>query len=180
MRNTLKIICVSLVLGLFIIQPVSSYADWHGHEQGHEHWHRYGHSSFGIDLSLGSPGYYYDGPYYPEPDYVLVSPPNYQPVILNGMTYYVNNGTYYQYTGYGYQVVSQPVVVSQPATQTAGMMTAPAVTDTENSFTVNIPNNSGGYTAVIIQRSGDGFVGPQGEFYPKFPRISQLKAMYTK
>jgi hypothetical protein len=47
-------------------------------------------------------------------------------------------------------------------------------------FTVNIPNEHGGYTAVIIKRSANGFVGPQGEFYPEFPKVSQLKIMYGK
>ncbi len=50
----------------------------------------------------------------------------------------------------------------------------------QNEFTVNIPNNHGGYTAVVIKRSGNGFTGPQGEFYPEFPKVSQLKIMYGK
>ena len=52
--------------------------------------------------------------------------------------------------------------------------------DTDETFTVNIPNDKGGYTAVIIRRSGNGFVGPQGEFYSEFPRVSKLKIMYNK
>jgi len=46
------------------------------------------------------------------------------------------------------------------------------------SFTVNIPNAQGGYTAVVIQQSGTGYVGPQGEYYPQFPSVAQLQAMY--
>ncbi len=65
-----------------------------------------------------------------------------------------------------------PVVVAQPVP-----VVVPAATDT---LSVNIPNDNGGYTVVILKRSGNGFVGPQGEFYPGFPRISQLKAMYGK
>ena len=49
-----------------------------------------------------------------------------------------------------------------------------------DQFTVNIPNDHGGYTAVVIKRSGNGFIGPQGEFYPEFPKVSQLKIMYGK
>ena len=49
-----------------------------------------------------------------------------------------------------------------------------------DEFTVNIPNDHGGYTAVVIKRSGKGFTGPQGEFYPEFPKVSQLKIMYGK
>ena len=50
----------------------------------------------------------------------------------------------------------------------------------QNEFTVNIPNDHRGYTAVVIKRSGNGFVGPQGEYYPEFPKVSQLKLMYGK
>ena len=49
---------------------------------------------------------------------------------------------------------------------------------TQDSFTVHVPNENGGYTPVEIKRSGEGFVGPQGEYYPKFPKVDQLKIMY--
>lgn len=48
-----------------------------------------------------------------------------------------------------------------------------------NEFTVNIPNGRGGYTSVVLKRSGMGFVGPKGEFYPEFPKVWQLQAKYT-
>ena len=47
-----------------------------------------------------------------------------------------------------------------------------------DEFTVNIPNTHGGYNAVVIKRSGDGFIGPQGEYYPEFPRVFQLQMKY--
>jgi hypothetical protein len=113
---------------------------------------------------------------------VVASPStSYQPVVVNGVTYYVNNGAYYIYTQYGYQAVAAPVGVSQPViTQSAITVTAPAAVDPTDSFTVNIPNDKGGYSAVVLKSSGKGFVGPQGEFYSEFPKISQLKIMYGK
>jgi hypothetical protein len=48
------------------------------------------------------------------------------------------------------------------------------------SFTVNVPNSQGGYTPIILRKSGSGFVGPQGEYYTEFPKVDQLKAMYSK
>jgi len=57
---------------------------------------------------------------------------------------------------------------------------APVLLAPPDEFTVNIPNNHGGYTAVVIKRSGNGFTGPQGEFYPEFPKVSQLEIMYGK
>ncbi len=186
MRNTLKALFVVLVLGLLMIRPASAYADWHGQGGGHGnwhgggngnwhgnggHWHNRGYSYVGIDLSLWPAGYYYNdpyyygGPYYSAGNAVLVTPPaNFQPVVINGTTYYVNNGTYYIYTAYGYQAVASPA----------------AVAGTLNSYIINVPNGRGGYTAVILKRSGRGFIGPQGEFYPEFPKISQLKLMYGK
>jgi WXXGXW repeat (2 copies) len=46
------------------------------------------------------------------------------------------------------------------------------------SFTINVPNAQGGYTAVVIKQSGDGYVGPQGEYYSQFPSVTQLQVVY--
>jgi len=73
----------------------------------------------------------------------------------------------------------QRPVASYPVTNVPGTQTAPA-TKADDSFTVNIPHAKGGYVAVILKRSGNGFVGPQGEYYPEFPKIEILKVMYGK
>jgi hypothetical protein len=96
------------------------------------------------------------------------------------------------YTSYGYQVVPQPktiiiknyttgqeVPVNTPVGNIQGVQGA-SPTNAEESFTVNVPNSKGGYTAVTLKRSGNGFIGPQGEYYTEFPKIEQLKAMYAK
>ena len=70
-------------------------------------------------------------------------------------------------------------VGSAPPAPTPAPPAAPA-TNPDDLFTVNIPNSQGTYTAVTLRRSGNGFVGPQGEFYTEFPRVEQLKAMYGK
>jgi hypothetical protein len=94
---------------------------------------------------------------------------------IAGHQYYYYDGLYYDYTPSGYVVVTPPV--------TTTVVTASPVSVTESSdnvINVNIPNDRGGYTTVVIKRSGKGFVGPQGEFYPEFPKVSQLKLMYGK
>lgn len=48
----------------------------------------------------------------------------------------------------------------------------------DNSFTVNVPNAQGGYTPLVLQKSGTGYFGPQGEYYPSFPDVLQLQAVY--
>ncbi|MDE1920870.1 MAG: hypothetical protein KGJ09_02510 [Candidatus Omnitrophica bacterium] len=72
-------------------------------------------------------------------------------------------------------VVQQPapVVVSQPAPVTN-------ITYSGDTVTVNIPNSTGGYTAVVLKRSGNGYIGPQGEYYDQIPSTEQLQAMYGR
>jgi hypothetical protein len=126
---------------------------------------------------------------------VPVVPQGCAPLIVDGVTYYTINGITYMYTSTGYQVVPPPrvvvvnpapVVVVQPAPippppqriESVASQTAPVAAD--DMFTVNLPNSKGGYTAVALKRSGYGYIGPQGEYYPEFPRVEQLKAMYAK
>ncbi|MBF0483341.1 MAG: hypothetical protein HQL25_01410 [Candidatus Omnitrophica bacterium] len=159
-----------------------------------------------VYLYSGGDDYYYvDGIYYTRRfgDFVAVRAPigvrvrtipsYYQQVILNGVTYYTYDGVYYVYTTQGYQVVPQPIInvvnvaptLVAPTVQTVPV--APmepqgnaslATSQDDNTFTVNIPNSKGGFNAVVIKRSGTGFVGPQGEFYQTFPKVEQLKVMY--
>jgi len=74
--------------------------------------------------------------------------------------------------------VDGPLYLSAPVVASAPPLSTPLPPPDE--FTVNVPNNDGSYTAVIIKRSGSGFIGPQGEYYPEFPKIFQLKIMYGK
>jgi len=173
MRSLLKVFGVFLFFSLLVMGPTPSFA-WHGHDRGY----------IGVNLGVW-PGYYdpyygpyYADPYYVSPRYVVASPSiSYQPVVVNGVTYYVNNGVYYIYTAYGYQAVTPPAAVAQ---QIAVSQPPTAVVEAEESVTVNVPNEKGGYTAVVLKQSGKGFVGPQGEFYAEFPKVSQLKLMYGK
>jgi hypothetical protein len=67
-----------------------------------------------------------------------------------------------------------PIVVAQPAPVVA------STTYSGDTVTVNVPNTNGGYTAVVLKRSGNGYVGPQGEYYDQIPATAQLQAMYGK
>jgi hypothetical protein len=176
------------------------------HHGWHHSYHRYYHrphfgfhvsnipyGSFSVSLGGGRRYHYYDGVYYSRrgPTYVVVPPPSgavvnvipsdYQPVVVNGVTYYTNNGVYYQYTRNGYQVVPQPVqVIESPAVVSAAapQVVSAAGGDAPDSFTVNVPDDKGGYISIVVKRSGSGFTGPQGEYYSEFPKVAQLKAMY--
>ena len=149
--------------------------------------------------------YYWEGMFYRMngPEYVVVPapvgavvpviPPGCRPVMVEGVPYYAVNNVTYMQTTVGYQVVPPPsvMVVRRPAevvvapagpVASVGVGAPPlvVVAPVEESFTVNIPHARGGYTSVLIRRSGTGFVGPQGEYYTEFPRVEQLKVMYGK
>ena len=75
--------------------------------------------------------------------------------------------------------VPVPEVIYQPAPEVAAPVPSQIIgSDANGNFIVNVPNNAGGYTPIRIQKSGDGYLGPQGELYYPFPEVSQLKAMY--
>lgn len=95
---------------------------------------------------------------------------------IAGHPYYYD-GLYYDYTPGGYVVVTPPVGATVVTTPQPVVIGTQAIDDV---ITLNIPNDKGGYTAVAIKRSGNGFVGPQGEFYPEFPKVSVLKVIYGK
>jgi len=71
-----------------------------------------------------------------------------------------------------------PAVVTQPAPVVVAQ--GPSVTYSGDTVTVNVPNSSGGYTAVVLKRSGNGYVGPQGEYYYEVPTAAQLQPMYGR
>jgi hypothetical protein len=139
-------------------------------------------------ISFGGENYFYhEGIFYKKAlsGYLVVSAPigafilslpiGYKTVIVNETPYYVYNDTYYVKEGKRFVVIdeipSKTAVVSVPKKE---------VETPKNSFVVNIPNSNGSYTPVTIKKSAEGFVGPQGEYYTKFPNVEQLKVMYGK
>ncbi len=171
---------------------------WHDHPHWGYHMHFLPAGYFTIWVG-GARYYYYDGLYYSyvgDGDYVLVDPPigayvaeippDFQPVSINGRMYYTNDGVYYILTEHhGYKVVPAPVVYAEPqqvivqSQPVTTVVEAPAV-NTQDAFPVNVPTDNGGYKTIVIRKSGNGYIGPQGEFYPTFPSVAQLKAMYVK
>ncbi len=91
------------------------------------------------------------------------------------------------------QIVQQPVIIQQaaPVPQPVIMNVPTVVSDNVpvskfeapspsamQAFTINIPHQRGGYFPVVIKKTANGFLGPQGEFYSEFPKVEQLKIMY--
>ena len=118
-------------------------------------------------------------------------PPRCTTVVYGGVPYYYCDNAYYRPYPYGgYVVVQPPPVVAVPqmappmlVAAPAPVMAAPAAQSQVQSadlLTLNIPDSKGGYTQVTLKKSGDGFVGPQGEYYPGHPTVEQLKILYGK
>jgi hypothetical protein len=107
---------------------------------------------------------------------VTTLPYGHRTVIVGGSPYYYYDDVYYRPCPSGYVVVSSPVttpnVVYMPSAQSVG-------TDRE-TVTINVPTSRGGFIAVTLVRYPNGFVGPQGEFYPTLPNAEQLRVRYGR
>ncbi len=150
----------------------------HDYRTYRHHGHRY----------YFSDGYFYEGG---PGKYVIVNPPigvivsnvpsGCRQHWINGRVYYEYNNIYYVPGLAGYQVVAPPVTVVEPTTYVSNASTQTTViANNQDDLTINIPNSQGGFTPVTLKRSGNGFLGPQGEYYSEFPKVAQLKTMYVK
>jgi len=104
-------------------------------------------------------------------------------LMIAGMPYYHYEGVYYRECPSGYMVVPESEIEARRAEQNR-VKEQPAVQqdayDNGRDFTVNVPNNSGSFTAVKLTRTEAGYIGPQGEFYPDRPTVKQLQVLYGK
>ena len=188
----------TFLLAVSLILPSQAFAwGWGRSHHRYPHHSQYPYGSFSLSLPNGSitvgfgkeKYYYQSGIFYRQHqlEYVVVPPPSgvivyaipvgFHKVIIDGDTYFTYNGVYYTRIAQGYRVVQPPAsVVLEPATVESNVVSDTA----QEGFTVNIPNSRGGYNAVSLKRSGNGYVGPQGEYYAEFPRVEQLKVMYGK
>ncbi len=56
----------------------------------------------------------------------------------------------------------------------------PVQTICSETITINVPNTNGSYTPVTLVRRNNGYIGPQGEYYPGNPTVEQLKLLYGR
>jgi hypothetical protein len=76
-------------------------------------------------------------------------------------------------------------VVNQPLIRGIAVNLVPNVTITRQevaveptTVTVWITNSNGSQTSVSLRKSGPGFIGPRGEWYPDMPTNEQLRVVY--
>ena len=130
-----------------------------------------------------SVGHYIAWPIAPMPVVVrpvIVPPPPVRPVVITSplRCRFVPIGYWYKPV-----MVSPPVVVAPPVVETIVVKPAPVVitkvvTVESVVVTVWIRNSNGSQSPVQLTRSGPGYIGPRGEYYPAMPGNEQLRTVY--
>ena len=185
LRRIWLIAAISLILG--VASPAVFAYDRDGHRGGARHE---------TTVFRGERYQYHEGRFYRPSlfgfSFDLVIPPigavvSYLPygcrtIIVGGVRYYEYDNVYYQPYAGRYVVVSEPVVVRQYETPNVVYVPQPVSTQSQTgdreTVTINVPRASGGSIAITLLRNQNGFVGPQGEFYPTLPTADQLRALY--
>lgn len=177
---------LSAIALLSTVAPAS--ADYHEHHRYGQVVHRtprdYRIVVVGRDRYLYDSGCFYQ---YTPRGYTIVLPPHgavvpvlpagYRTVVIERRPYYVYDDVYYTTApGGGYVVTDAPPANPVPVVEAAPAETKPAPID---SYEIQIPNDNGSYTLVVIKKTEKGFVGPQGEIYREHPTVEQLRDMYA-
>lgn len=106
-----------------------------------------------------------------------------------GVVYYFLDGVYYRSVPDGYVVVPeseveeyrlQKEISESKLSVERSTGTAVSGDNISGEFTINVPNGDGSYTPVRLKKSGNGYTGPQGEYYEGNPSVEQLKVLYGK
>jgi len=108
---------------------------------------------------------------------VTTLPFGHRTIIVAGAPYYYYDGAYYRPYHSGYIIVPAPVVNSNAVATT--VVVQPQASSGNTVF-INVPNSNGSYTPVMLVKQKDGYLGPQGEYYPGNPTVDELKALYGK
>ena len=106
---------------------------------------------------------------------VTFLPTGHRTIIVGGVKYYHYSDSYYTACPSGYIIVPAPSVAAVPAVP---VVQPKAIA--EEVVAINIPNSNGSYTTVTLVKHNNGYIGPQGEYYPKYPTVEQLNVLYGK
>lgn len=96
-----------------------------------------------------------------------------------GINYYCSDGVYYRHVPEGYVVVPENEF-QEYKSQKEAVKTRELSRSRSDYFIINVPNPDGSFTPVKLIKSGVGYIGPQGEFYPEHPTVEQLRVLYGK
>jgi hypothetical protein len=109
---------------------------------------------------------------------VMSLPLGYRTIMAGDARYYYYDNVYYKPRSSGYIIAPEPKA-------TSGVVYIPYTNGqpkrlTGDTVTINVPNANGSYTPVTLVKNNNGYIGPQGEYYPGHPTVDQLKALYGK
>jgi len=162
------------VVSLLTFFSSNSFAwDHYGYAYHGGRWHTRGW--FGFDVVVNCP-----------PVGVVIAdlPFGYARIVYGGIPYYYYGNTYFTACPGGYIVVPAPqpqedaaAAEAPVAVESADTVTAKAVKNSD-LIVVNIPKKEGGFIPVKLTKHGNGYIGPQGEFYAGHPTVAQLSVLY--
>jgi hypothetical protein len=116
-------------------------------------------------------------------------------VVFAGVPYYYYGGTYYIPAGDELVAATPPdsntsapspsqspplKAIAPPPADTSAAIASVATGQPTDTVTIHVPNAAGGFTPVKLVRVDNGYIGPQGEFYPNNPTVAELKVLYGK
>jgi len=101
---------------------------------------------------------------------IRILPAGYRTIVVSGVPYYNYEDIYYRPCPFGYEVVPAPVVIPN--------MVMPPKNLAGETVTINLPNANGSFTSVTLVKRGNGYVGPQGEYYSGHPTVDELRTLY--
>ena len=104
-------------------------------------------------------------------------------VWVDGRQYYRHRGVFYQSSPCGtyYVVVDDPHDYSYKVKKEVTHVYRDHIYESrQKEFVVHIRDNDGNLVTVRLKKEDKGYVGPQGEYYPEFPKVAQLRAMYAQ
>lgn len=170
-----KFMVVSLLFLMLVFISSDSFASDRGHynDRGHyyyrgNHWYRSG-SFWGRTIVSGLIA----------GAIVASLPPRTRTVYVSNAPYYYDGVYYFRPCPGGYVVVEpsfvqpSPVIIQEQPVQIVQSQNT-------NVVVINIPNIYGGYSPVTLIRQGNGYIGPQGEYYRNNPTVEQLRALYGR
>ncbi len=191
LKNISAVVVVPILSMIFLASSARADATWSDEKKHHEQPKQHqqaarteNHQKRSAQEAHRDQGIHREHPYYRPAQvfsYVNIAPPveystgapsigafvnglpaGYLSVTINGALYAVYQGVFYEQVSFGYQAVDISTLVFN------------------GPFSFGILNSGGVYIQIPMKAVGNGFIGPQGEFYPQFPPIRQLRAMYVR
>lgn len=111
---------------------------------------------------------------------VPVLPAEHVILVFGGIPYYCFDSVYYRECPSGYLIVPESEIEEKKKAEDKEEQSSEKTdkNDIEEDFVVNIPNSDGSFTPVKLKKHKNGYIGPQGEYYPDRPTVKQLQVLY--